>query len=213
MTAELPNLSLYHIDEELTQLLQYREERMGDVEPPDEDEVAALNSEIRRYLEALPRKVASVAGYIRSLDGQEAMADREAARIAAFKARIKARRELLKSYVADILEKQPQPAKGCKKLTGADGSVLMLKGNGGLAPLKIQEDVLPSEYRDVTVRFPAVSFGIIRDALYSEGWAVGESVTKISDEPANARIRDAIKEGREVPGAWLLERSNHVEVR
>ncbi len=209
MTAALPSMSLFHIDEELTQLLQYREERMADVEPPDEDEVAALNSEIRRYMEALPRKVASVAGYLRSLDGQEAMADKEAARIAAYKSQIKARRELLKAYVADVLDKQPQPAKGCKKLTGADGSMLMLKTNGGLQPLKVQGDVLPSDYKVATVTMLYSDFERLRHAVA----AFGITVPKIEVEPLNSRIREALAAGEEVPGAWLLPRGAHIEVR
>jgi len=205
MTAELPNLSLYQLDDRLVELIQYREERLYDLQSPaDEEELRTLDVEITKYLEALPKKVTGVVSVFRLWDDRESNIDAQIMRLTAAKLRISKNRERLKSYVAEILDRQPEPVKGCKKLEGVDGSVLMLKKNGGLAPLKIQDDVLPDEYRTTEIRLPAT---YVADVVAQfPGAKAGRT------EPDNGRIREALKTG-EVPGAWLTERGQHVEIR
>src|ERR1035441_2191434 len=134
--SDIKELSLYNIDAELTQLLNYRDERMSDRDDPaTEEELKALDGEIQKYMQQLPAKVDGVAAIFRRWKAARESAKAEISRIQGIIAHIEARETRLKVYVADILAMQPEPAKGCRKLTGNAGSVLMLKGNGGLAPL------------------------------------------------------------------------------
>lgn len=233
--------SLWSIDEELAALIAFREEREADrSDPPTEEELAVLDGEIQRYMQALPQKVTGVAGYIRHVRSQldtilgpkDANGTRkggEVGRLIELAKRIESTEKRVLQYVADVLEKQPQPAKGCKKLTGADGSQLLLRGNGGLQPLKIQEDILPAEYIDITVKMPLTVF---------RGLGM-EQLRPFNPEPANARIRESLSREcaechgmvgltdetmggctacgntgkRAVPGAWLEPRGQHVEIK
>lgn len=211
----ITGLTLYRLDEGLLQLLSYREEREADqTEPITEDERAAIEGEIQKYMEALPKKVDGVAAIFRQWDSQEAALDVETDRIARIRAAIRANRERLKGYIAEILERQPQPAKGCKKLVGASGSQLMLKGNGGLAPLEIQEDVLPAEFRDVNLRLPLLMWRrLLKGCSISDLNELTTGDTREKIEPSNTRIREALGRGDGVPGAHLGERGKHVEIK
>lgn len=210
MSTAVAELSLYHVDAELQALIQYREDREMDTEDPmGDDERAALNGEIARYLEALPAKVEGVAAIFRMWRGQRELIKAEAERLAKLARRIEANETRLKGYVADILAMQPEPKKGCRKLVGRDGSTLSLKGNGGLEPLAIQEGILPAEYRDVTVRIPQNQYDSIRDHLAD----IEIDVFEVGVAPNGQRIRGALAEGEDIPGAHLEPRGAHVEVR
>jgi len=186
------SLSLYRIDETLAQLVALRQEMTQDDPPATMEELAVVDEQIRQYmLVELPKKVAGTCAIFRKIKGSIALAKMERDRIDAVIDALEQQDSWLKGYVAEILEKQPMPAKGCRKLEGAEGSKLMLKGNGGVQPLDINPAMVPVEYRDLTVRIPKLAWALAINALGATGAQIPE-YTIVSDEPSNARIREAL---------------------
>jgi hypothetical protein len=181
-------ISLYEIEAGLSELMQAREEAEGP------EEVAAVEQAIQEYVSREVKKVDGIRSYIKYAQ----MAQSDAAKAAEVWGQ---RIERLKGMVKGIME-----ATGQKRLNGVTG-YFMLKGNGGLAPLNIQDDVLPDEYRNITVTMP---LDIWNAAVMQIGGIPQAGPGRI--EPANTRIREALKEGA-VPGAWLEDRGQHIEVR
>lgn len=152
------DLTLFAIDEGIRGLLEYRQERLADTEnPPDAEELGALEGEIARYFEALPKKVAGIAAVDRHWEAQlttllgpkDKNGNRRGGEIDRLKSvakNIEEMRARLRECCAVVLEKQPEPAKGSRKLVGADGSQIMLKRNGGVLPLLIDnQELLPDD--------------------------------------------------------------------
>ena len=204
--SDIQELSLYHIDSELAALLDYRDERISDTEDPaTAEEIAAVDGQIAVYMQALPAKVEGVAAMFRKWASQRQAVKDEIRRLSSIFDHIENKEKRLKSYVADILAMQPEPAEGCRKLVGNGGSVLMLKGNGGLAPLTVQEDILPEEFKKITVTLP---LAVWNDINVADGWALNFKI-----EPDNTGIREALNAGLDVPGAHIEPRGTHVEVK
>ncbi len=236
------DLDLYHLESGLAGLIEYREERISDTEnPPDAEELAALDAEIQRYEIATPAKVSGVAAVVRNWRAKVITARAEIDRLKKIAAHYEAMEARLKDYVGSILERQPMPKKGCRKLTGSDGSQLILKGNGGLQPLEITD---PAMVPDDCVRLVGSIPLLVWRALLDEAGidrVRGADFLKTID---NAAIREALAQpcpvcegtgdtldasdergssepcptcggsGKNaVPGARLLERGSHVEVR
>lgn len=225
------DLSLYHIDQNIAQLIQYWEEREADTDAPmDDEERLVLDGQIKALMEARPEKVSGVCAIFRQWDDIEAATEKEIERLRSHVKAIQARRTRLKEYVAYILEQQPEPKRGCRKLTGVDGSVLMLKGNGGKEPLLIQDPAMvPDEQCDFLVTIPGYHWRALECYM--------RDATAIKREPSNSRIREALAQpcdrcgglsahdpsdecdtcggsGKNaVPGAALGERGVHVEIR
>ena len=204
--SDIQELSLYHIDSELAALLDYRDERISDTEDPaTAEEIAAVDGQIAVYMQALPAKVEGVAAMFRKWASQRQAVKDEIRRLSSIFDHIENKEKRLKSYVADILAMQPEPAEGCRKLVGNGGSVLMLKGNGGLAPLTVQEDILPEDFKKITVTLP---LAVWNDINVADGWALNFKI-----EPDNTGIREALNAGLDVPGAHIEPRGTHVEVK
>lgn len=192
MTA---TLSLYRLDEELTDLLAYRQERVDDQQSPaSAEELEACDTAIRQYMEQLPRKVDGVAAVLRYFDEQVEFADREIARLRERKRQVEANIERVEGFAAAVLEKQPQPAKGCRKLVGSH-STLMLKGNGGVQPLVIsQPDLIPDELCVWRGELHDTEFCRIMRSLSAE-WppeALNVVMSRFTRIPSNSLIREAL---------------------
>jgi len=180
-----------------------------------------------------------VVAVFRNWKAQVSVAKSEVKRLHGIIAHLEAMDARLKAYCYEILERQPEPKKGARKLVGSDGSQIMLKGNGGIEPLHVDgwdpdsrqwvgHNDLPLEYKTVTLRVPAAIVGRV---------AGMDGVTVVSTEPDQARIREALASpcpacyglpahspidecqacggsGRQgVPGARLHPRGSHIEVR
>ncbi len=239
MTA---TLSLYKLDAELTDLLSYRAERIEDRDSPaSAEELEAVDGAIAAYMEQLPRKVDGVASVLRYFDEQVEFADREIKRLRARKTQFEENAQRLKDCAAIVLEKQPMPAKGCRKLVGSH-STLMLKGNGGVQPLVIsQPDLIPDnlcrmegwvnqELWDLAVDMVRTSStrgtrindyslsrvpipALVREALIQPCATCDGSGEIVNDGPYSA-CADCSGSGRaSVPGAHLEARGFHVEVK
>lgn len=223
-------MTLYQIEDGLAQLIAHRAERLADkAEPPGAEELAALEGEINKYQIAEPVKVARVAAMFRMWKAQRANIKDEIARLREADGFIDACEARLKERVAAALELLPEPAKGCRKLSGAEGSVLSLKGNGGVEPLQVDgwdsenrkwtsNTVLPYEYQIITIKMP---FDLWTNHIsrYNTGEVLPDGVDFSgtmqpgTPEPNGAAIRRDLADGEGVPGARLLERSSHVEIK
>jgi hypothetical protein len=163
----MKGVSLYAIEQGLADLIAYRQERLADKEdPPQQDELDAIEGEIRKYQISEPAKVSGVVAIFRMWKAQIANAKEEIKRFREIVRALEANEARLKEHCAGALEVLPAPAKGkSRSLTGLDGSRLILKGNGGLEPLHVDgwdpdreewsgRQVLPQEYALVTVTMP-----------------------------------------------------------
>ena len=95
---------------------------------------------------------------------------------------------------------------------GTAGRYLLRKGNGGLAPLVVQEDILPENFRDITVRVPKQWWRELLASLPPEEMPGESTIVTLVDEPANARIRECLKH-MEIPGAHLGERGESLIIK
>lgn len=194
-------LSLFEIEQSLALLMQDRDE------VTDPDEIAAIDAAIRDYVGQEIRKVDGIRAYIRHSETQAAAAVEEARRANAIASVHLARIDRLKAACLTAMQEA-----GAKRLDGKAG-YLIVKGNGGLAPLKIQEDILPDEMRDVNVRMP---MNLWQEICHQMPGDLLLPLTELkqseSYQPSNGRIREALKAGT-VPGAYLEERGSHLEVK
>ncbi len=129
------SLSLFRIDETLAQLIELRTE-VASTEPVDAEALAEIETQIQKYMNALPAKVDGVAAYALMLRSRREAVHAEASRLKAMEASLAGQIEKLDGYITAVLEKQPLPAKGPRKLAG-NLSEIRLVGNGGLAPLVV----------------------------------------------------------------------------
>lgn len=137
------DLSLFDVERALHELMDVWQE----AETPEA--IAAAELAIRAYAEAEVRKVDGIRRYIRVCTDQAAAAKAEAQVQIGRQRTWEARRDRLMQFTLDVMN-----SFGVKKLPGATGS-LMVKGNGGLAPLSIvSQDLLPGEFLDVTITMP-----------------------------------------------------------
>lgn len=172
-------LTLYSITDTLPALLDSLE-----MTEPGSPERAECETEIARYMEALPTKVDGV-GHIRSeLKAADAHAGEEIKRLQMRQHRFRAALERLDSYVVSVLEGLPEPKRGPKKLEGATTTLTLAKCP---ASLKIHNEALvPAEYRVV---IPATT------------------------EIDKAAVKDALKLGIHVPGAELVTGKHRLAVK
>lgn len=125
-TAAPPlTLTLYQIETGLAELLEYRAMRLADTsDPPKQEELDAIEGEIRRYEFATPAKVSGVAAIFRRWRDQRGAAKGEIRRLQMIVATFEAMEVYLKARVAEVLERLPAPKMGARKLIGTDGSTL-----------------------------------------------------------------------------------------
>ena len=217
----LSRLSLYDLADDLVSLLALREEMAEEKEATD-----AIDGAIAEYMAALPTQVDPVAHVLLTLESQEKLAAEEVARIAARRRRIASAAERLRRYCCNILLQLPKPKNGSRKLEGST-STLLLKGNGGVEPLDVyDESLVPEEYCTATITMPWTQ--------YVEIPSIHIGAAKVTRSIDNAAVRKGIasqcwfcqggpeKEGcgvcggsgmHNVPGARLLERGHHLEIK
>jgi hypothetical protein len=86
----------------------------------------------------------------------------------------------------------------------------MLKGNGGVEPLEIaDETMIPSDCKRATIQMPADEWEGMREHMLDIGMTLISEKVEIDNEA----IREALAHGDGVPGARLLPRGQHVEVK
>jgi hypothetical protein len=188
-THEVRDLSLYHLTDDLQQLASERM-AMGD----DED-ATEIDAAIQAYMAALPQKVDAVAAVLRHMASQEDLADAEIDRLSARKKRFTTARERLEGYAKDVLAALPAPKKGKTKRLEGRTSTLVLRPNGGLAPLVTPEDesIVPEEYCTATIKMP-YTLWLRMQTAWQEAWEEERAAgIKVARELSNSAIRKALE--------------------
>jgi len=226
--AHAPNeLSLWHIEDAISQLMDMREEAT------DPDEIAVIEGELVKYAQQELRKVDNVVGYLKHCAMMEGTAKEEAA-AQAERARVwKERAARLKRACQATMETYTGGER--KKLEGRAG-VILLKGNGGRQAVTIADPLLvPEEYCDYVGAIP----GPVWDAAVA---ALPGTLGRVQllRTPRAALIHEALQQKCEacggdgllafspdgekctscggsgmagVPGAHLEPRGSHIEVK
>lgn len=197
----MSGLSLFVIEDALTQLLEAREELTAG-HPTDDTpaELAEVEKALAEYVAREVSKVDGIHSYLKYATLTAAAARQEAREYEGRARRLEANADRLKAICIDVMQ-----TAGKTRLEGTCGRALAVQGNGGLAPLSVQEDILPPGYRLVTVRMRRDDYDLL-DL---------ESVVHrvMSDTPNHDDIRDAIRQGEDVPGAHLGERGKQLRVK
>ncbi len=221
--GSLRSLTLYSLTDELAQLISARVE-MAEAK----EDTTAVDAAISAYTAQLPQKVDATAHVLQTLESQIALAKVEEERLSDRRAFLEASRDRLKEYVLDVLSNLPKPKHGSRKLEGSTAS-LVLKPNGGLARLEIQdENLIPDECCIAEVRMPWRMWTEKR-LTYLRGEL---ECIKAKRLPSNEAIRKAMEapcwacEGKGgdcascggsgkagVPGARLLERGATLQIK
>lgn len=210
----MSELTLFQIDDALLQLIEAREELQEIIaQGPDEEErqerVAEL-AEVERllveYRAQLPAKVDRVRGFLLHAENAAAVHRKEAARQAALARMWESREEQVKEMAAFVIGAVPER----KRLTGATG-YLLLKGNGGLAPLEITD---PEQVPEDCCKYVGWIGGVLwaeLKRLIPAGFSLHPAWLDFRLERVidNERVRQALP----VPGAHLGERGKHVEIK
>jgi hypothetical protein len=219
----MSGLSLYTIEQSLAELLEAREDLIekratvadglppqsadaGDLEADVNAELAEVEKALAEYFTREISKADGVHYAIRAYTDVLAQAEAEKQRITERVDRLKSTLKRIKQAACEAME-----VLGKKRIDGTAGRYLMCKANGGVAPLTIQPEVLPNDYRDVVIQMPHNFWFYLVGSLSPEEWPAG--VRTKSLEPNNDRIRAALAAGEEVPGARLGERGKHLEIK
>jgi hypothetical protein len=224
-------LTLFTIDAQLAELIEYRQNRIEDADsPPTAEELAAVDSEIEQFMSALAKNVDGTAGLLLHWKAQREAINAERARLKALLTRIETRDGWLRDYVAVVMSRQPLPAKGPRRLRG-NTSELVLRTNGGPAPLLVpQPDLVPHELQTAEITLQLDLWEqLLRGADRELAERIASNVT-LKVQPSNALIRQELDKrcpacdgagctecggtgSKSVPGAWLGERGNWIDVR
>ena len=206
-------LTLYDIESKLAELLAIEASILEDPERPEADRslaLAAVNREIEEYFSREVKKVDGGAHAIRTYQFAAGAASQEAERIRARAVRLQETADRIKANVIQALQ-----AHGIKRVE-TPTNVLRLQGNGGLAPLVIDDpSKLPLGLKIATMKVTGEVLVWLKD--YCSGKGVPEKLALAVEraehtlEPDGERIRAAIAAGEEVP-AHLAERGVHLRL-
>lgn len=195
------SLSLFDIEQGLAAVLSEYEDCESDAER------ANVQQAIEAYVAAEVAKVDGIRSYLRHCGIMATAAKEEAQRFNERARAWEARESRLKEACLRVMD-----SAGKKKLEGNTGT-LLVKGNGGLAPLnKTDESMIPDEccYFVGKVAAP-LWLRTVKQCPWLENEFAGDSV-KMERTVDNKLVRDALAKGP-VAGAFLGERDRHLEVR
>jgi hypothetical protein len=200
--SSMNSLTLYDIESRLAELLDLRsiieEDGMLD-EPGRSQSLAAIDAEIEQYFLREVKKVDNIAAAIHAyIDAAEQVED-EIDRLENRRRALIATADRIKQSTLNAMQTH-----GIKRVE-TPTNVLRIQGNGGLAPLVIDDpEKIPDELCTVTVSMNADDWiRIVQEVEFR--------YTKKTCEPDGERIRAALKEGS-VDGAHLAERGQHLRL-
>lgn len=213
--TEHPNLSLYGIETQLMELLQFRE---SVAEDPDmmpaeiEDSLAACDRQIEEYVRAEVHKADGVAAYLRECEKHaEALAE-ESKRIASRAKAWQARQERLEQVIIGVMQSVQKT-----KVEG-QRSTLLLRKNPPSANVR-QPDLVPIEYKRLTIKLSIAQYERIAAHLMKTdagGVLFGELLearTNSQDEISKSKILAELKAGGSVPGCDMVRDKVRLEVK
>lgn len=214
--------SLYNIEATIVSLFALLDEAEADGDAKARE---VIEGQIKEWVGAELRKVDGIATFIRESEHRAELAKEEAQRLADRAKHWQAKADRLRACTMEAMN-----AHGIRKLE-TPASSLTVVGNGGLQPLDRQDDLIPNEYklfiatlnhkqwRAFLEQYPGfipraveVDTAAIREALH-ERVPCPDHATRSG--PVVDRCRRCSGTGtvpREVPGAHLLPRGQHLRV-
>ncbi len=196
--------SLFQLEHELVELMALREEMAEAGE-----DVTACDQQIAEYVNVRePAKADSCGAHIRHGRMVAAAARAEAARLNGIADQWEKREEYLKERWKFAMEQFD-----IKRIEGKN-TKLLLRGNGGFAPLTITDEaLLPDEMCDYIGPVAGEDMvTIVKCLAPNDRNIVLAALRKLERHPSNGKIREALKRGP-VAGVRLDERGTHLEVR
>jgi hypothetical protein len=191
-----PSLSLNSLCEELVVYLDSVE--MTEPGTPERDE---CESAIALYMEQLPRKVDRVGSMLTHLESQAQAAANEMKRLTVRKQFYERSVERLEAYIVRVLERQPAPKRGGKRLEGMH-TTLSLRPSEGVEITN--EQAVPVEYKTASVEMQATYWEFLVDLCPDVLQNIGRQDLKVRKDD----IKRALKAGEVVAGARLDTRQN-----
>jgi hypothetical protein len=208
-TSPSSALTLYDIESKLAELLAIEASIMEDTEIHEGDRslaLAAVDREIEEYFAREVKKVDNIALAIRTYQAAADEAGKEAERIRQRALRLQATADRIKASTLSALA-----GHGIKRVE-TPTNVLRIQGNGGLAPLVIDDPAkLPARLTTVEVTIDAELWDHFKATVYADAFNQRKRVRETLPTPDNERIRAAIAEGEEV-SAHLGERGVHLRL-
>ncbi len=199
------SMSLFHIEQQLADLLSVREEMAAAGE-----DTAVCDTEIAEYVRKEVVKVDSVRGYLRHCQVIATEARAEAKRLLDWADSWENRAAYLKGIAQDAMT-----ILGKRRLDGKHG-YLLLKGNGGKQAVDITE---PSLVPEDLCQYQGCVSGEAWEEMKmhfrdGQAWAHWEGRQDVQMEriPHKGRIGKALESGP-VAGARLMPRGEHIEVK
>lgn len=152
-SAEIRELSLWTLNRQLVELIAFR-----DNEDLTAEETAAVDGEIRKFVEAEVERVDNLRWYVRHAETMAAAAREEEKRQQRLALTWERRVERVKGFIGAALR-----AFGKTRAEGKSGRFRLQK-NGGILPLDIyDEKQLPTKYTPMVVSYPPDLEAIRRD--------------------------------------------------
>lgn len=217
MTAtEKPNLTLYGIETQLLELLNFREaiESDPDMTPQEQAEsLKACDESIAEYIRAEVRKADGIARYLREFETRAATLKEEAARCTAMAKNWQKRYDSLEGMVIDIMQ--------ATKQTRIDGrhSVLQLKKNPPSVEVA-QPELVPNELKRIAVKMTLAQWQEVIHLLDQSDVQATRMLSSqlvlannYTPEPMKTEIAKRLKEGDGVPGCRLKTDGVRLEVK
>ncbi len=194
-------LSLYDIESQLLQLLEFRES----AETPEEK--AAADKEIEKYIQLEIRKVDGIAKFIRNEEAAAEVISKEVSRLRARVDRHITRVQWMKNLALEAMHLINE-----KKLEG-DTNTLRRQDNPE-ALVITSPDLIPSQMCQFTATMTHQQYRELLIALNSS--EVGLTLKPFFEQcvkrtPINADVKTALKNGAHVPGA-RLERGESLRI-
>ncbi len=204
--TEKPNLSLYGIETQLLELLNFRDSVLDDPDMTAEEQKLSLEAcdlQIAEYVRAEVKKVDGVAAYLREFEARAEALKAEAERCRAMAKAWEKRRENLTNMVIGVMQET--------HTTRIDGrhSVLNLRKNPPSVEVA-QPDLVPHELQRRTLALTEQVYQAILNGPM--GTLLLTAIAK-DPEPMKAEILKRLKEGDGVPGCRLRTDGVRLEVK
>lgn len=207
-----PNLTLYGIETQLLELLNFRDSILEDPDmtPADQKEsLEAIDRSISEYIRAEVKKCDGIASYLREFEARAAAEAEEIERLKRRKQMWEKRRESLANMVIDIMQQT-----GATRLDGRH-NVLSLRKNPPSVEVA-QPSFIPPDLVRVAVKLTVEQWQQIINWLKPAPSLQIELSTAVASkdaEPMKDEIKKRLKEGDGVPGCRLRTDSVRLEVK
>lgn len=194
------NLSLYAIETDLAQLLDLREQAEAEGETPKT--LAVIDKQIAEYFAKEVKKVNGICNAIHAYEAAATEAFLEGERLHARHKNLQGRADAIKKATLRAMQDH-----GVKVLETPQNKIQRV-GNGGLQLLEVTLEV-PFKYQMVEVKVSREVWEAIKNAFEDVS---GFSAEVDAPTPNNSAIREALKRGEIVPGAYLKDRGEHLKI-